>query len=98
MCPPILYKSLPCILILLTIGETVLGIVRAVIFFAPRYSNITFSNATYQSPFLSSDQAKVAFSMDWIASIIPTLVFIYIIILLLLASYCWCIGCIKVLR
>ncbi|CAF1570640.1 unnamed protein product [Rotaria magnacalcarata] len=98
MCPPILYKSLPCILILLTIGETVLGMARIVIFFSPRTLNSTSVNGTIPSPYLSSEQAKAAFTMDWITSIIPTLLFCYITILFLLATCFWFIGCIKMMR
>ena len=72
----------------------VLGIVRILVFFLPKPSQdptdwieiVTGNgNGTIQSPLLLSQQAKVAFVLDWIGSIVPTFMGIYILGFFLLA-------------
>lgn len=86
---------------LISIIEMILGIVRIVIFFGdkPKTPIYTFSsqplpsNETIPSPFLSSKQSKAAFALDWIASIIPTFMGIYVALFSLLALCTICMVC-----
>lgn len=92
MCTSYGYKCLPFALAFISFIEMLLGMVRVFIFFSPKPSgNIsffdTFSFSPEQmimSPCLLSRQGNIAFIFDWIASIIPTLMGIYVALFILL--------------
>jgi hypothetical protein len=102
MCSSCGYKSLPYVLALISILELILGVIRIYIFFSPEsppgYPDGTpiLTDQLVPSPFLSSTQAKVAFAIDWIASIVPTFMGLYVAFFLLLAccSVLACCGCV----
>ncbi len=101
MCSSCGYKSLPYVLGFISIIEMILGILRISIFFGkkPLDSNDFFSIKLYNesqsiaSPLLSSTQAKAAFAIDWIASIIPTFMGIYVALFILLACCSILVTC-----
>jgi hypothetical protein len=92
MCTSCGYKCLPFALAFISLIEMLLGSVRVFIFFGPKPpGNITFfeffqvhPQHWVQSPFLHSKQGTVAFIIDWAASIVPTLMGIYVVIFLLI--------------
>jgi hypothetical protein len=83
----------------------ILGILRIIIFFGQKPSNLNdlFSvtplneSQLITSPLLSSTQSKAAFAIDWIASIIPTFMGIYVALFMLVAccSILVTCGCIR---
>ena len=101
MCCACGYKSIPYMLGLISIIEMILGIVRIAIFFGDKpktpvdlFSSQPFpSNGTIPSPFLSSKQSMAAFALDWIASIMPTFMGIYVALFSLLALCTPCMAC-----
>lgn len=93
MCSSYGYKAIPYILGLFSIMEMILGIVRISIFFSPKQSTTNQGTVTSESPFLSSPQAKAAFALDWIASMIPTFMGIYVAIFILLATCSLLVTC-----
>jgi hypothetical protein len=102
MCSSFGYKTLPYVLGLMSLIEMVLGIIRIVIFFGDKppdppsnFLSITIftGSSAVTSPFLSSTQAKAGFSLDWIASIIPTFMGIYVVVFMLAACCSLCFVC-----
>ena len=105
MCPPIGYKSLPYVLALISLCDMALGIIRIYIYFSPKSSadpqhffdiiRYTFRDEI-ASPLLNSRQSQAAFALDWISSIVPTLMGVYIVIFAIvsLLSCCICCDCI----
>ncbi len=94
MCSSYGYKSLPYVIALISLIEMILGVLRIIIFFGRKSlqapsSTFTFSSMNDSqlivSPLLSSTQAKAAFAIDWIASIIPTFMGIYVVLFSLVA-------------
>ena len=100
MCSSYGYKSMPYMLGLISVIEMLVGIARIVIFFSPKPTNTDLSailstlfnnSQTIPSPFLSSTQAKAAFALDWISSIVPIFMGIYVALFICL-SICYIGG------
>jgi hypothetical protein len=80
----------------------ILGVIRILIFFGMKPSKepeyffqmvVLNASDTIQSPLLSSRQSQVAFAIDWIASIIPTFMGIYVALFLLVGMCSILIAC-----
>lgn len=102
MCSSYGYKALPYTQGAIAIGEFILGIVRIVIFFSPKSSvppSTPFgtpsvnNGSTIPSPLPSSTQVKAAFALDWIASIVPTFMAVYIALFIIVAAVGGCLAC-----
>lgn len=104
MCTSYGYRALPFVLALISLGEMILGILRIIVFFSPKpFANSTdatilSANPVVTSPLLLSKQSCAAFSLDWIASIIPTFMGIYITIFILLGACSLCVTCLTVCK
>lgn len=101
MCCSCGYKSMPYMLGLISIIEMLLGIIRIVIFFSQKTSdpNNVFSydpinsNDLITSPLLLNAQTKAAFAIDWITSIVPTLMGVYVTCFSIVAVCSICVMC-----
>ena len=99
MCHPYVYKSIPYILALCALVESILGFVRLTIFFSVPSTSTTSNNASSNqnedvlSPLSLSRQSTAAFILDWIGSMVATLMGIYIIIALLIMICAALITC-----
>ena len=92
MCTPSGYKCLPYGLAFMSLIEMLLGLIRVFIFFGRKPpSNVSFfeyinipPEEFVKSPFLLRRQGQVAFIIDWIASAIPTLMGIYVLLFIMI--------------
>jgi hypothetical protein len=104
MCNSYGYRSLPFLLAIISLMEMVLGILRIVVFFSPKSSTYTTdtaifpANSVVPSPLLLSKQSCAAFALDWIGSIIPTFMGIYVTIFILVAACSVCVTCLTVCK
>jgi hypothetical protein len=84
MCSSCGYKSLPFILALISTLQLIRGIIRIYLFFSPKTPPgitdgvLILQNELVSSPLLFSTQVKTAFAIDWIASIVPTFMDLYV--------------------
>ena len=102
MCPPIAYKSLPYVLAVIALFDMALGIIRIYIYFSPKSSVdpqhfLDFVRYTFKdevgSPLLYSSQSQAAFALDWISSVVPTLMGVYIVIFAIVSLLSCCAIC-----
>ncbi|CAF1501331.1 unnamed protein product [Rotaria magnacalcarata] len=106
MCSSYGYKALPYLQAVIAICEFALGIVRIVVYFSPKPSisptsvfGTGISNGTdISSPLMSSTQVMAAFALDWIASIVPTFMAVYITIFMLIATCSVCVACLCITK
>jgi hypothetical protein len=90
------YKSLPYVCGVILFIELGLGILRLTEFF--EYQDTSRSNSSAglaqnrmnRSPLMSSQQSIAAFALDWIGSVVTTLMGIYVGFFLLLIGFCSC--------
>lgn len=102
MCPPIGYKSLPYILAVISLFDMALGIIRIYIYFSPKPSadpqhfldivRYTFRDEV-GSPLMYSGQSQAAFALDWISSVVPTLMGVYIVVFAVVSILSCCAIC-----
>lgn len=92
---PSLYTLLPLSRVLNGFCEFVLGLTRLVLFFSPLPPNTASSpNATTSHSQTYGSTYVAAFAIDWISSIVPTLVGLFVALLVLILlykffGYCW---------
>ena len=91
------YKALPYLRGGFLLIELAFGIVRMILYFqqddrltnSSNYTSTT-ANRTWEVILRKSPQSSAAFTLDWIGSIVTTLMGVYVIIFLLFISFCGC--------